>query len=154
MEEGHTLGIHCYNHKYEQIYRSPQAFMDDFMAAQEVIYMYTGQYATVSRFPGGSPTAEPLALWFPDRYDGLREMMHNMGVRYYDWDVQPEIARTAIGTFSNFSHPSQPYDGAIVLQHDTRKYSVAALEDMIRWGLDNGYTFAAIDLTTPEYHQR
>ena len=154
VEEGHTLGIHCYQHIYEIIYRSPQAFMDDFWAAQEVIYAYTGQYAQVSRFPGGSPTAEPLALWFPDRYDGLREMMHNMGIRYYDWDVQPEIGRTAVGTADNFTHPSEPYDGAIVLQHDTRNYSVSALETMIRWGLENGYTFAAIDLTTPEYHQR
>ena len=119
-----------------------------------MIYFYTGQYAQVSRFPGGSPTAEPLALWFPNGYDGLREMMHNMGVRYYDWDVQPEFGHTTADTFANFSHPERPYDGAIVLQHDTRKFSVNALEDMIVWALDNGYTFAAIDLTTPEYHQR
>lgn len=153
VEEGHTLGIHCYNHIYELIYKNPQNYVDDLMAAQEVIYKYTGQYASVVRFPGGSTTAQGLALWFPDRYDGLREMMHNMGLRFYDWDVQPEIGRSTEGVYSNFSHPSQPYDGAIVLQHDTRGYSVRALERMIQWGLENGYTFAAIDLTTPEYHQ-
>ncbi len=152
VEEGHTLGIHCYQHKYELIYRSPQAYADDLTAAQEVIFNYTGQYAQVIRFPGGSTTAQGLSLWFPDRYDGVREMIHNMGLRYYDWDVQPEIGRSTEGVLSNFINPSQPYDGAIVLQHDTRGYSVRALEGMIQWGLENGYTFAAIDLTTPEYH--
>ena len=154
VEEGHTLGIHCYEHLYEIIYKNPQAFMDDFWAAQEVIYAYTGQYAQVSRFPGGSLTAQPLSMWFPNGYDGLREMMHNMGIRYYDWDVQPEVGRSVEGVFSNFSNPSKPYDGNIVLQHDTRNYSVGALEQMIQWGLENGYTFAPIDLTTPEFHSR
>ena len=153
IEEGHTLGIHCYSHDYEKIYKNPRAYAADFLAAQEVIFKYTGQYAQVVRFPGGSPTARGLALWFDDEYDGLREMMHNMGVRYYDWDVQPEIARTTEGTCANFSNPARPYDGAIVLQHDTRDYSMRAVERMIQWGLENGYTFAAIDLTTPEYHQ-
>lgn len=154
VEEGHTLGIHCYEHRYDVIYKSPRAFMEDFWAAQEIIYAYTGQYAQVSRFPGGSGTAGDLALCFPNGFDGIREMMHNMGVRYYDWNVQPEIDDSSVGTADFFTHPSEPYEMAIVLQHDTRSYSVDALETMIRWGLENGYSFAAIDLTTPECHQR
>ena len=154
VEEGHTLGIHCYQHLYDVIYRSPQAYTEDLTAAQEVIFKYTGQYAQVIRFPGGSTTAQGLALWFDDGYDGVRQMIHNMGLRFYDWDVQPEVGRSTEGVIANFIDPSTPYDGAIVLQHDTRGYSVQALERMIQWGLENGYTFAAIDLTTPEYHQR
>ena len=154
VEEGHTLGIHCYTHVYEDIYKSPQAFADDFMKAQDIIYTYTGQYAQVSRLPGGSVTASYLAGKFPDGYEGMRQMIHNMGIRYYDWDIQPESGRTAQGTLYNFTHPDEPYDSVIVLQHDTRLYSVNALEGMIQWGLENGYSFAPIDQTTPEVHFR
>jgi hypothetical protein len=33
---------------------------------------------------------------------------------------------------------------AVVLQHDVKSYSVAAVADIIEWGLENGYTFAAL----------
>ena len=40
----------------------------------------------------------------------------------------------------------------VVLQHDTRSFSVAALDRMIQYGLDNGYTFARIEPDTPAVH--
>lgn len=153
VEEGHTLGIHAYKHDYEHLYSSPEAFFEDFIAAQEVIYRWTGQYAQVARLPGGSRSA-----CFPRR--SLRggpaefeQMIHNMGVRYYDWHVQPESElKTPLGTLACFTHPKEPYDGSIVLLHDVRRFSVLALEDMIRWALDEGYEFLPIDITTPEIH--
>ena len=153
VDEGHTLGIHCYSHVYDELYKSPESFFTDFMRAQQVIYEYTGQYAQVSRLPGGSWTASYMTWQLPGRYDEFRERMHNMGVRYYDWDVQPESSsRTTEGTLWDFTHPAEPYDGTVVLQHDTRNYSVFALERMIQWGLEQGYRFLPIDLTTPEVH--
>ena len=41
------------------------------------------------------------------------------------------------------------YGYAVVLQHDTKDYSVDAVEGIILWGLNNGYTFAALDMTAP-----
>ena len=153
VDEGHTLGIHCYCHAYEELYSSPEAFFTDFMAAQQVIYEHTGQYAQVSRLPGGSWTATYMTWQLPGGAEEFPERMHAMGIRYYDWDIQPESStRTTEGTFWDFSHPSEPYDGSIVLQHDTRYYSVMALEKMIQWGLEQGYRFLPIDLTTPEVH--
>ncbi|MBR6918501.1 MAG: hypothetical protein IKN38_09990 [Clostridia bacterium] len=68
-------------------------------------------------------------------------MMHNMGVRYYDWNVQPESYKETDGVIYNFTHPDKEYDFAIVLQHDTRNYSVYALDKMIQWALKEGYSY-------------
>lgn len=43
---------------------------------------------------------------------------------------------------------------SIVLQHDTKSYSIAAVEKIIQWGLDNGYTFLPLDMTSPTAHHR
>ena len=150
VEEGHTLGIHCYSHYLPGLYWDAEHFFTDFMKAQEVIYQYTGTYAHVSRMPGGSRTAHTLAITLDGYFDELREMMHNMGVRYYDWNVQPEQYPSTEGMLYLFTHPDEDHDFAIVLQHDTRGYSALALDEMIRWGLEQGYSFAPIDLTTPE----
>ena len=152
VEEGHTLGIHCYSHYLQGLYWDADSFFTDFIKAQEVIYRYTGTYAHVSRLPGGSRTAHTLAITLEGYFDEFREMMHNMGVRYYDWNVQPETYKETDGVEYLFTHPDEDYDFAIVLQHDTRSYSVLALDKMIQWGLKQGYTFAPIDLTTPEIH--
>ena len=152
LAEGHTLGIHCYSHYIEGLYWDEESFFTDFMKAQEVVYQYTGTYAHVSRLPGGSRTAHNLAITLEGRYDELREMIHNMGVRYYDWNVQPETYTSTDGVEYLFTHPDEDYDFAIVLQHDTRGYSVLALDKMIQWALKQGYSFAPIDLTTPEIH--
>ena len=41
------------------------------------------------------------------------------------------------------------YGYAVVLQHDIQDFSVEAVEGIIVWGLKNGYTFAALDMTAP-----
>ena len=39
-----------------------------------------------------------------------------------------------------------------MLQHDIKKYSVNAVEDVIKYGLANGYTFLPLDITSPTAH--
>ncbi len=152
-EAGHTVGIHCYDHSYGLLYRDTEHYFADLMAAQEVVHEYTGEYAHVLRFPGGSMTASFLSGTLPGGYDELYGMLHAAGLRAYDWNVQPESStRTTEGTLTEFTHPRRPYEYAVVLQHDTRLYSVAALEDMIRWAQEQGYRFAPLDPGFPEIH--
>ena len=153
-DEGHTIGIHCFNHDdYGMLYLNEKRYFEDFMSAQEVVYEYTGRYAHVARFPGGGPTASYLAGLLPGGYDELYGRLRDMGVREYDWNVQPESAtKTTEGTLVSFTHPRRPYEYAVVLQHDTRSFSIAAVERMIVWALDEGYTFASLDETFPEIH--
>jgi hypothetical protein len=41
---------------------------------------------------------------------------------------------------------------SVVLQHDIHGYSVNAVEDIIKWGLDNGYTFLPLQEDSPGFH--
>lgn len=152
--EGHTLGIHCYDHRsYEYLYKDMEHYCTDLLAAQKVVHDYTGQYAHVVRFPGGSRTASLLAGALDGQFSELYATLADMGIRAYDWTVQPESdTKDAAGTVTLFAHPREPYEYAVVLQHDTRVYSVYAVEQMIQWALDQGYRFAALDETFPEIH--
>ena len=152
--EGHTIGIHCFNHDdYGTLYYSVENYFEDFMRAQELVYEYTGQYAHVARFPGGCVTASFLSGILPGGYDELFGMLNDMGVREYDWNVQPEsVSKTTAGTLTVFTHPKKPYDYAVVLLHDTRAFSIAAVERMIEWAMDEGYRFAPLDESFPEIH--
>ena len=40
----------------------------------------------------------------------------------------------------------------MILQHDIKDYSVAAVETVIQWGLANGYSFRPLTLESPSMH--
>ena len=155
VEEGHTLGIHCYDHQsYGMLYRDEEHYFTDLMRVQEIIYEKTGDYAHTVRFPGGAWTASYLYGTLPGGSRQLYAMLADMGIREYDWNVQPESEeKTVEGTIVSFTHPASRYEYAVVLQHDARRFSVRALEQMIQWALDEGYTFARLDETFPEIHR-
>lgn len=152
VEGGHTLGIHCYDHSsYGMLYRDEEHYFTDLLKAQQIIHDYTGQYAHVVRFPGGSRTASHLAGTLKGGYPELYGILHDMGIRPYDWNVQPESAtKTVEGTIVDFTHPREPYEYAVVLQHDARRFSVEALDQMLAWAQAEGYSFAPLDTTCPE----
>jgi hypothetical protein len=41
-----------------------------------------------------------------------------------------------------------------VLQHDIKKYSVEAVEEILQWGLENGYTFLPLQEDSPTCHHK
>lgn len=151
LSEGHQLGIHARNHDYGALYSSEEYFFEDFMSMQELVYEYTGSYATVSRFPGGSETA----YQFMDKhtqggFDSIKQRFDDMGVRYFDWNIQVEgEMSTSLDMYYFFKNQVPLYETPMCLQHDTLFNSVNALERLLVWGTENGYTFAAIDETTP-----
>ena len=40
----------------------------------------------------------------------------------------------------------------MVLQHDIKDYSVNAVEQVLIWGINNGYVFRALDASSPNAH--
>ncbi|MPM54937.1 hypothetical protein SDC9_101720 [bioreactor metagenome] len=56
-DAGHTIGIHSYSHKYNEIYRSVEDYLEDFNRAFEWVYETTGIKPSIFRFPGGSINA-------------------------------------------------------------------------------------------------
>ena len=134
------------------MYSSVEAYYADFMKMREIIYEQTGVYTNMFRFPGGS--SNTLSRFNPGIMTTLSQAMPNMGFKAFDWNVssgdangrrKPEqIMQNVIEGVQSIS-----YGYAVVLQHDTKDYSVDAVEGIILWGLNNGYTFAALDMTAP-----
>lgn len=156
MERGHAVGIHCSDHEYSRLYSSEDYFFEDLMEAQQLLYNETGRYATLYRFPGGSDTAyHMLGRRTEGGFDVIKQQMHDMGIRFYDWNVKTEgDGVTGESMMYGFMHQVLAAETPISLQHDTRLYSVNMLERFLSWGVSNGYTFAAIDTSTPEIHAR
>jgi peptidoglycan/xylan/chitin deacetylase (PgdA/CDA1 family) len=54
--------------------------------------------------------------------------------------------------YQNVVDGVQGKDYSVVLMHDTRDYTIEAVEKIIQWGLDNGYTFQALEPSSPTCH--
>ena len=154
-EEGHAIGVHTYTHEYKDIYKNEQAFFDDFWATQEVIKEATGSYTRIFRFPGGSAnTASRRNKGIMTR---LTKIMEDLGYRYFDWNISSGDASGEPYTSTDVKNRvingiKKHSDFAIVLQHDIHYQSVKAVDSILTWGEQNGYTFLALDLTSPIMH--
>ncbi len=153
-QEGHTVAIHTYSHNYSQIYANDSAFMADLQAIQKVIHQYTGQQTMLTRFPGGSSNTISSA-YNRGIMSRLTKSLPAQGYRYFDWNVDSDDAgraRTAEEVFQNVVNGIGDMQTSIVLQHDTKDYSIAAVEQIIAWGLCNGYTFKPLSYDSPGCH--
>ncbi len=157
--EGHTIGLHGYAHNASLIYASEEAYFEYFDKMQEIIYEQTGTYAQVVRFVGGSSNTASIGIC-EGIMTALAEDLTNIGYRYYDWNIQPEIAaydvdEAYITLRYNAARICEEGEAApISLQHDPGGWNVLVVEKVLQWGIENGYTFKGIDLTTPEVHHR
>ena len=81
--------------------------------------------------------------------------MEARGFQYFDWNVNSkdaEDARTAEEVYRNVVGSIGKKQNSVVLQHDIKSFSVDAVEMIIRWGLENGYTFKALTPDSPPCH--
>lgn len=152
--EGHTVAIHTYTHRYSQIYANDQAFLDDMKAMQDVIFQHTGIVSMLTRFPGGSSNSVSSA-YNKGIMTRLTQHLEAEGYQYFDWNVDSNDAggaKTADEVFNNVIKGVSSRTNSVVLQHDTQDFSVDAVERIIAWGLCNGYTFKALDKDSPTCH--
>ncbi len=152
-EAGHAIGVHTASHKYREIYADESAFFEDFMQVQELIYRQTGSYTRICRFPGGS--SNTVSSFNPGIMTRLAKALEDLGYVYFDWDVASGDAGETTDTetvYRNVIDGIKDRQTSVVLQHDIKKYSVAAVEKIILWGQSNGYEFKTLDLTSPPTH--
>ena len=149
--EGHSVGVHTATHNYSQIYSSEDAWFEDFFTMQEIIYQQTGEYTKIFRFPGGS--SNTVSSFNPGIMSRLSSIMNDMGYRYFDWNVSSGDAGETSDTdeiIDNITLGCQNQRISVVLQHDIKDYSIAAVEQVIIWGRNNGYSFRALDMSSPD----
>jgi len=153
-QEGHTVAIHTYTHRYSEIYASDEAFFKDLYAMQDLIEQHTGIKTMLTRFPGGSSNSVSSA-YNQGIMTRLTKELPARGFQYFDWNVDSNDAggaKTADEVFNNVVKGVGNRTNSVVLQHDTRDFSVDAVERIIAWGLCNGYTFKALDKDSPACH--
>lgn len=151
---GHTVAIHSASHDYSRIYQSVDAYFDDLNEMNNIIFTQTGKYADIIRFPGGSSNTVSRSYC-----EGIMSQLvcavEAKGFRYCDWNVSSGdagLANTASQVICNVINGIKGRNISIVLQHDIKKFSVDAVEEIIQWGLSEGYTFLPITSTTPMSH--
>ena len=146
--EGHAIGVHTLTHDYYQIYKNDQAFYDDFLAMEEIIYQQTGSYTRLFRFPGGSSNTVSRNYNY-GIMTRLVKSMTDMGYVYFDWNVDSGDAlggaKSSYDVANNVAAGCLEHTASVVLQHDTKGFSVQAVENILRWGRNNGYVFKALD---------
>ncbi len=153
FREGHSIGVHSVSHNYALIYQSRDAFFRDFQGMQDIIYEQTGSYTKLFRFPGGS--SNTVSSFNPGIMSRLTRAMNDLGYQYFDWNVVSGDAGETNKTnkiVEKIEEGCRENRISIILQHDIKDYSVAAVEDVIIWGLQNGYSFRALELDSPAMH--
>ena len=157
VNEGHTLALHSYSHKYGQIYESKDSFINDISSLQEYLYKITGVWSRIYRFPGGSSNT----VSHTDMSE-LIEYLHEEGIQYYDWNISSADATSgrilsAETIKNNCVRPIDKYDECMILMHDSgaRRTTVDALDDIIEAVNARGdCVFMAItDETVPIQHR-
>ena len=152
-EDGHAIGIHSVTHDYHSIYASEDAYFADLFEMREIIREMTGITTTLVRFPGGS--SNTVSRFNEGIMTRLALCLRDMGFQYFDWNVDSDDAggaKTSKRVLRNVTKGIGERSYAIVLQHDIKDFSVAAVEKIILWGLENGYEFRALDATSPTCH--
>lgn len=153
VEAGHSVGIHSVSHIYREIYASPDAFFSDLLTMQQIIYEETGVKTWLMRFPGGS--SNTVSRFNEGIMSYLTQAVQDMGFCYFDWNVDSRDAggaKDAKAVYENVINGVQQQRISIVLQHDIKDISVLALEKILIWGLENGYRFLPLDMTSPTAH--
>ncbi len=150
---GHTVGIHSATHNYSSIYASEDAYFSDLNEISDIIYAQTGHRPNQVRFPGGS--SNTVSCFNPGIMTRLTQDLTDMGYEYYDWNVLSGDAGETTDTdvvVQNVIDGISNHNVSIVLQHDIKGFSVAAVERIIIWGLSNGYTFLPLTPGCPTAH--
>ena len=156
VNEGHTIGLHAYDHNYAIAYKDDNSYLDGIDKLRAKVKADTGFDSHYIRFPGGSSNT------ISKRYSKgimsrITKTAKQRGYKYYDWNVDDDDAgraRTADDCYNNVVKELSPNRSNIVLMHDfgTNKKILDALPRIIEYCQKNGYTMLPIDDNTPEIH--
>ena len=152
--EGHTVAIHTATHRFEKLYASDAAYYADLQKMQDIIKAKTGQTAMLLRFPGGSSNtiSKNYSRGIMTR---LTKSVQEKGFKYFDWNVDSMDAggaRNSTEVYLNVVRGIGNKTASVVLQHDTHGFSVNAVEQILLWGISNGYRFEALTKDSPGCH--
>lgn len=155
IEEGHTLAMHSYSHKYNEIYESRESFIADLEQLQEYLYQVTGVWSRFYRFPGGSSNTVSKT----DMQE-LIAYLSETGITYFDWNIASGDAVSgqldADSIVKNCMDGIEGHNECMILMHDAsdKNTTVEALPEIISQIQDRGDAvfLPVTDETVPVQH--
>lgn len=132
VDEGHTLAMHSYSHKYDEIYQSVDSYAQDLSKLQEFLYDTTGVWCRFCRFPGGSSNTTSGV----DMHE-LIDYLEGQDITYFDWNISSgDASGSYIGVdaiLRNCLAKLTEYNEGIILMHDAsnKNTTVEALPTLI-----------------------
>ena len=153
-DHGHALAMHTATHDFAKVYASEEAYFDDLHTIEAVIEKYAGQKSTLLRFPGGSSNTVSRT-YTKGIMTRLTQMVEEQGYTYFDWNVDSDdagSARTPEEVYFNVIRGCAKRESSVVLMHDIHSYTIDAVEGILIWGTNHGYTFEALTPDSPTCH--
>lgn len=155
VEEGHTLAMHSYSHKYEEIYKSVDSFAQDLEKLQEYLYQVTGVWPRFYRFPGGSSNDVSKV----DMQQLIVYLKEN-DITYFDWNIASGDAvsgqLSADTIVDNCISEIDKRSECMILMHDAseKNSTVDALPEIIEQikGRGDAVFLPITDDTVPVWH--
>ena len=94
VREGHTIGLHAYDHNYAIAYKDDNSYLDGIDRLRAKIKADTGVDSHYIRFPGGSSNT------ISKRYSKgimsrITKIAKQRGYKYFDWNVDDDDAGSA-----------------------------------------------------------
>ncbi|MCI8935602.1 MAG: polysaccharide deacetylase [Lachnospiraceae bacterium] len=155
VAEGHTLAMHSYSHKYDEIYESKESYVEDLTKLQDYLYQITGILPRFYRFPGGSSnTVSKVDI------QELIAYLNENGITYFDWNIASgDAVSTPLSAeviVENCVTKLDSTNECMILMHDAteKETTVEALPEIIRTIQDRGDAvfLPVTDETIPVQH--
>ena len=131
VDEGHTLAMHTYSHRYDVVYGGLESFENEVTQLSTYLQSVTGIKPYIFRFPGGSSTAQT------NNIKPYIDYINQENLVYYDWNVSSGDAvinpLTAEQIYNNVMSGIATQNVSVVLMHDSycRETTVEALPAII-----------------------
>lgn len=131
VKEGHTLGMHSFSNRYQEVYASEEAFTEDFDKLSDYLRQVTGTECRFYRFPGGSCNEisnVPMTEFV--------QILNEKNITYFDWNVSAGDTGsnyTIEDVVENVTSGVTRYKTSVVLLHDggDKSTTVEALGPLI-----------------------
>ncbi|WP_313885211.1 polysaccharide deacetylase family protein [Clostridium sp. DJ247] len=149
--EGHSIGLHTYTHKYKEIYSSDEAFINEMDKTADKIKSVIGIDCNIIRFPSGSKKHLTTSML---------EKLHEKNYKIFDWNLSLSDGLDCHTSPDKLLKEATqkcvcPNKIFLLLHCDQpNKTTCEALEGIICHYKKLGYDFKCITNSTPEYHFR